>query len=857
MPSHIDIKNSPSESSEDERHYELIRDPVGNNDETELTDLVANAISATRESIGRNSMHSSDKSNRKSKRAENEVLGIEAGMFSPDASPLTPFSQFMHPQRLDPGPPKLTRVNGIGLWRSWTRNFKSPILALLDLVDNAFDACFANPVEPPFGGKILIMPDIYSGLINNDKSLLAMEKSAPPSTKTTTTMTIPMSKATTTGIVIVNNSAKEIKSLHEILEVYSSKKGKSSETIGENGVGLKQGCANLSDLSFVLVRNEKKLSLGVIASELQKPEGCYLPAFDLLEENGRNTLLEQIATICMDTDKKIGRCVASYGGGDLGVGINRLCGHFRQMTQGNTWKPESYVFCVILHKIRHKRRISVVDCPIKGEEKQLEGLSQVNIAMVDEDEYGAKALSLMEEIKRELPRQYIHIPRNFDVRVGDSLVRFHYWQRRMVEFSRFDVQISIDEHWRDTLRTKSSFSGYNPRIFIGFDVLRLGGTQKSSPLSLFVYSRQSGRLIKHEPDARGLLDLNASGSDFCQGLTVIFDDFEGNLPLNPTKQDVAFSEQENGEIHRRNLMSWLSATAYSYFHFHLKNANKKKATLTRAVLNFYDDASKLYKDDYFQDEMIHMKLLENSILTTFSQIEWKNSSGRLRSTGLGKYRVGTDTYFRFRVTKKARKNNDATEIVTSCVGKEEPRKFEKQDCDYDEDEDLLEVGDGYDGDPLYDPIMTDRLLKKRKYGHSNDAIKTLSHAKSSSSTLNRASKSVKSVSEYQKVNDIYDKKESELTDEISILQKTQLTLQTENNTLRTNEKNLKETNSTLIQELKVSHVLQSNLKIALQAEKNSKCEQMKNLNHLRKKAYELQQMLLSGANPSVDKLMPF
>ena len=45
--------------------------------------------------------------------------------------------------------------------------------------------------------------------------------------------------------------------------------------VGENGVGLKQACATLSDRSFVLVKNEKKklVELGIIAEELQSSEG--------------------------------------------------------------------------------------------------------------------------------------------------------------------------------------------------------------------------------------------------------------------------------------------------------------------------------------------------------------------------------------------------------------------------------------------------------------------------------------------------------------------------------------------------------------------------------------------------------
>ena len=56
----------------------------------------------------------------------------------------------------------------------------------------------------------------------------------------------------------------------------SSKIHSGAHDIGENGVGLKQGCATLSDLSFVLVKNGEEgfVELGIIAESLQLPEGC-------------------------------------------------------------------------------------------------------------------------------------------------------------------------------------------------------------------------------------------------------------------------------------------------------------------------------------------------------------------------------------------------------------------------------------------------------------------------------------------------------------------------------------------------------------------------------------------------------
>jgi hypothetical protein len=55
----------------------------------------------------------------------------------------------------------------------------------------------------------------------------------------------------------------------------SPKKDSKSDAIGENGVGLKQSCAALSDLSFVLVKNGGgRFELGILAKALQRDDGC-------------------------------------------------------------------------------------------------------------------------------------------------------------------------------------------------------------------------------------------------------------------------------------------------------------------------------------------------------------------------------------------------------------------------------------------------------------------------------------------------------------------------------------------------------------------------------------------------------
>ena len=81
--------------------------------------------------------------------------------------------------------------------------------------------------------------------------------------------------STITGITIINNCISEPQPLRKCLEVYdSSKVDSGADHVGENGVGLKQACATLSDRSFVLVKRRSDIcELGIIAESLQSTEG--------------------------------------------------------------------------------------------------------------------------------------------------------------------------------------------------------------------------------------------------------------------------------------------------------------------------------------------------------------------------------------------------------------------------------------------------------------------------------------------------------------------------------------------------------------------------------------------------------
>lgn len=203
-----------------------------------------------------------------------------------------------------------TRVDGKGLWRSWKRNFKNKLLALLDLIDNSLDASIitgntnrdkihddndemgengSRNTRSNFVGRVHIYPDdvgientVLPNTATSSSTILtaAGAGAAANDTTTTTTATMPTPSppsSSTNGLCIINNSFHPIRPLVQVLEVYNSSKIHSgAHDIGENGVGLKQGCATLSDLSFVLVKNgvEGFVELGIIAESLQMPEGC-------------------------------------------------------------------------------------------------------------------------------------------------------------------------------------------------------------------------------------------------------------------------------------------------------------------------------------------------------------------------------------------------------------------------------------------------------------------------------------------------------------------------------------------------------------------------------------------------------
>jgi hypothetical protein len=276
-------------------------------------------------------------------------------------------------------------------------------------------------------------------------------------------------------------------------------------------------------------------------------------------------------------NEQVAACVAKYGSGSFERGIDRLSNHFRTLCFGDTFGNDDNVFALILDRVDYGHTATTE----------------------------SKCFELLTDLRKEIPRFYLHVPSTFDFRIGRGAVAFHYWQQRLVELSSVSLLMNHSSYWHED-KPETDPGAYKLRVLIGFDRFRINNQSSGKEGSLYIYSRESGRLIKAMPDGRGYLRLQNTGSMYCQGLTVIIDDIGGQLPLNPTKQSIAFAEQTNGGIHEENLITLVGALVKVYFDHHL-NKYKNRTRLTQMVKDFGDDPV----------EVDNMKDIDSSEFTTF------------------------------------------------------------------------------------------------------------------------------------------------------------------------------------------------------------------------------------------------
>jgi hypothetical protein len=492
-------------------------------------------------------------------------------------------------------------LNGAGLWRSWTRSFNSPLLALLEIFDNAVDA--ANDHDVNRAGAASLPRN------NRQPKIQALPDDFEQ-----------------TSVAIRNSCTRPIPPMSYVLKLYNSTK--SDESIGENGIGIKQACASLSDLSFILTKSSNtRLELGILMKDLQTDDRFVAPQCTLSIDgstagSSSSSIDAQLRQRMHTNPHTFGAAFTAYGGGNPTDGIDLLVQHFHHLRSHPDWKDHPNVFCVILSNLRHSGGSLLEEDHVGQESNQ--GCDNKN-----------RSTRLLQTLKRELPKTYLHI-NDMDVSVNDGSVmeqiRFQYWEHRLVELTKFEIKVDpkipfyqADSGWLDEENVFDE--GYENRketirIFLGFDPVRLK-EEGAGGCPLHIHSRWSGRLIKSMNDARRDLGLSVGGTEYAQGLTVIVDDYEAALPLNPTKQDISFGSRSLGHIHEQNFMGWVAGVVYFYWHCHNERFGGQKAALTLGVEERFDDIQELR----FHQSMT--ATLNNGDFTTYADINWRKQSRKV------------------------------------------------------------------------------------------------------------------------------------------------------------------------------------------------------------------------------------
>jgi hypothetical protein len=402
---------------------------------------------------------------------------------------------------------------------------------------------------------------------------------------------------------------------------------------------MKQAAASLSDMTFVLVKNgsNEELELGIVAKVLQNEVGCFLPCFKF---NDLKNLSKKMTEVFKQSQyASVAKCVAEYGKvttddvPSLDKGIERLCKHFEDICK--KFHDNPYVFEVILDKV-HDRNSKQAS---RAKDKQ------------------ATVAEIIKTLQNDIPMRYLHIDETFKFSVGKKELTFRYWQDRLVEFTEIEIPVRSKTPWHENFGVDIP-DQYWLRIFLGFDRFRIAesdvepetGIKKSNKqCSLYIYSRMSGRLILRERDSRVRLRLNAGGTEFCQALTVIIDDVDGHLPVNPTKQDVVFSNQsQGGETHEDNLYAMVRAVVAFYYTHHKKKYGGKKNILTSKISQFVD-----------RELPDGMKSCENCKLTTYKVLFNQTNTNMIR-VDHSEEEPGVDTVFRLQPEEKTLKSPGRT-----------------------------------------------------------------------------------------------------------------------------------------------------------------------------------------------------
>jgi hypothetical protein len=518
-----------------------------------------------------------------------------------------------------------TTVDGQGMWRSWTRVFAKPESACLDLLDNCFDAA----LKPNFHGKVSVESmSSFLFIRNNSQKPIKKLEDALTVYKSSKNSELSHNQHESSSATAHSNR------FHQHHQHISSNSGSlrteddpstRKDAIGENGVGLKHGCATLSDCSVIVTRNKDVVEIGFICRQLQSTSGVYLPSFSFtVSKTASSEISTQSLTgpisEWLSNHRSVQEALESAFRSDMKFKERNVEGVLTEWVHSlwaDEWKAEDYIFLLALCNL--KRSV------------QNKGIIFHSLIAFSKQ---SPAKNFLKQIRTMLPEYYVNLPSdgNFDFLIDKERIEFSYWQRRLVELTKFYVNVPVStpfESLPDPVWIQGGEEKYPLAIYCGFDAQRINNDANqgigTSPCRIYIYSCQAGRLIQMESDARFMLGLSTSGVDYCQGLTIIINDTEGKLPLTPTKDGIAWSERPHGNIHRQNLYAWAGAIAQLFWQHHrasfiAKGGNFSKATKEQMKSTIRSFATVQNRFDYSATKF---GALEESSFTEWTNIPWK------------------------------------------------------------------------------------------------------------------------------------------------------------------------------------------------------------------------------------------
>ena len=419
------------------------------------------------------------------------------------AEPDAAISYNENPGRMETSRQYRSKVNGLGMWSAWERNFSNKLKACLDLVDNAVDAALwdsddeeeeedkeeeakEETEKTPLTVRQRWQKQSGSIHISIEKHRLAMEFYDSDDENDLEDNIGDQSNESDFQLIddentlcLHNDCVRPVKELRKILDVYNSDKVDSA--IGENGVGVKQAAAAMSDLSIVVTtrvdeepllmdygdnesdedsikRNRKVLvSVGVLAKKMQTTEACTIPSwtlpieFDIDEKGGaiwgnvdeedddaedlgehltgnscKAVLIRALSEVT-SKNRLMMKTMREFGGAAerkrRKYGVLRLAKHIELMVTSsiaektNNKPPHPHQYLMILHKFGKHKKRNL--------DEERDGDADVK-ARNDLDD-------LLRDLAEEMPKTYLHIPPApyFKVRINQKVIKFQYWERNV------------------------------------------------------------------------------------------------------------------------------------------------------------------------------------------------------------------------------------------------------------------------------------------------------------------------------------------------------------------------------------------------------------------------------------------